>query len=306
MRSGPADYLMVVDANVGYNKASGRIREAFDLQRGSCHAGRAARYLTLTHTHTSVVPAACVPEARYDPTYDQMMDRCYWDYLQVFVPKDHRLQDATAIPVPADEVFSRTAESGRVSVGPVANGPWQAWGVLAVLAPGTAQTRTYTLTLSAEAVQWHGNEGYYGLRLQKQPGASPRPLSLRVRIARSEHPAGLDPGSQLPAGWLARLPVDAGPRPGCGYPLQEQRMRKTVYLAAFLIILLLGLSGASDLWAAPGQANPTVPTRTPTPGPVIIVPTTAPRPDAPTETPRPDAPTSTSASRSRTATPASR
>ncbi len=29
-------------------------------------------------------------------------------------------------------------------------------------------------------------------------------------------------------------------------------MRKTVYLAAFLTILLLGLSGASDLWS-PGS-----------------------------------------------------
>src|SRR5450759_1655350 len=102
-----------------------------------CAANRAApaaprATLTLSHTNTSVVPVPCVPESRYDPTYDQMMDRCYWDYLQVFVPKDSRLQDATRIPVPADEIFSGMAESGWVSVAPVANGPWQVWGVLAL------------------------------------------------------------------------------------------------------------------------------------------------------------------------------
>ena len=182
MQPGPGDYLMVVDANVGYNKASGRIQEAFAYSVDLAAPAAPRATLTLSHTHTGVVPAPCVPESRYDPTYDQMMDRCYWDYLQVFVPKDSRLQDSTRIPVPADEIFSGAAESGRVSIAPVANGPWQVWGVLAVLAPGTAQTRSYTLTLPAGAVQWQGKDGLYALRVQKQPGAPPRPLNLRVRL----------------------------------------------------------------------------------------------------------------------------
>jgi hypothetical protein len=70
-------------------------------------------------------------------------------------------------------------------------------------------------------------------------------------------------------------------------------MRKTVYLAAFLTIVLLGLSSASDLWAAPGQSDATVPTRTPTTGPGSIVPTDTPRPPSSTEAPRPNAPTNT-------------
>jgi hypothetical protein len=68
-------------------------------------------------------------------------------------------------------------------------------------------------------------------------------------------------------------------------------MRKTVYFAAFLTILLLGLSGASDLWAAPGQSNPTVPTRTP----VGVAPSATPRSASPTETPRPNPPANTPA-----------
>jgi hypothetical protein len=84
--------------------------------------------------------------------------------------------------VPADEIFSGAAESGRISITLVANGPWQVWGVVAVLAPGTTQTRSYTLTLPPGAVQWQGEEGHYGLRIQKQPGAPPRPFSLRVKL----------------------------------------------------------------------------------------------------------------------------
>ncbi len=67
-------------------------------------------------------------------------------------------------------------------------------------------------------------------------------------------------------------------------------MRKTVYLAVLLATLFLGWSGASDLWASPGQASATVPTRTPTPGPAAT-----PRPPDPTATSRPALPSATPA-----------
>jgi hypothetical protein len=51
-------------------------------------------------------------EVRYDPVYEQMMDRCYWDYLRVYVPQGSRLLDATRIPVPGEVLFSGEGESG--------------------------------------------------------------------------------------------------------------------------------------------------------------------------------------------------
>jgi hypothetical protein len=64
-------------------------------------------------------------------------------------------------------------------------------------------------------------------------------------------------------------------------------MKRTVYVLVFLTILVIGLTGGPQLWAAPGQQNPTVPTRTPIPLPFPatdvpgVTPETEPNPPSP-------------------------
>jgi hypothetical protein len=172
---------MVVDANVGYNKANTRVQEAITYQADLRQSPPQA-VLTLVYTHTSTVNYPCRPEIRYDMVYEQMMDRCYWDYLQVFVPRGTQLLDATRIPVPGKALLSGEDESGEVTIRATDEGPWLSLEVLGLLPPSVTQTRRFTWTLSADVVQWRGDEGGYSLRVHKQRGTLGHPLTVRVRL----------------------------------------------------------------------------------------------------------------------------
>jgi hypothetical protein len=171
LHPGNGDYLLVVDANVGYNKASARVHESIAYQVDLRSAPPLAT-LTLVYTHTSTATVDCVPEARYDPVYEQMMARCYWDYVRVYLPADAGLVAATAAPIPGEWLWSGEAEAGEVVVTAAEEGQWLVLGQMGVLPPASTQRRVFTWTLGAAAVQLTGEERCYSLRVQKQAGTA--------------------------------------------------------------------------------------------------------------------------------------
>ncbi len=182
LQPGQGDFLMVVDANVGYNKASAKVQQSItyevDLRRRPPQAA-----LTLVYTHTSSVDYPCIPEFRYDPVYEQMMDRCYWDYLRVYIPQGSRLVDAPPVAVPGEALWWGEPESGEVAVYPAQEeGPWLSLETLLLVPPAAAQTRFFTWELPDGVVRWDGAEGIYTLRVQKQSGTAGHPLVVRVRL----------------------------------------------------------------------------------------------------------------------------
>ncbi len=181
LRPGMGDFLMVVDANVGYNKASAKTQEAIkyevDLSRQ-----RPRATLTLIYTHTAPPGYPCIPEVRYDPVYEKMMDRCLWDYLRIYIPQGSKLVDATRIPVSGEAVWSGEPESGEVAVRPAEEGALLSLAVLVLLPPGAIQTRSFIWDLPEKIVDWGGSEGTYTLRVQKQPGTAGHPLQVRIHL----------------------------------------------------------------------------------------------------------------------------
>lgn len=180
LRSSPSDSLMVVDANVGYNKSNLRVRESMDYQIDLRPSIPQAR-LTLTYTNTSQVNYPCKPEIRYDPMYETMMDRCYFDDLRIFVPLGSQLIDATRIPVPAQALWSKKSEPGDVAVRPAEESPWTVFEVMGVLPTATTQTRVFAYALPS-VVKWDQSDGTYALHIQKQPGTKGHALSVRIHL----------------------------------------------------------------------------------------------------------------------------
>lgn len=202
LRPAAGDFLMVVDANVGYNKASAKVDEEILYEVDLRESPPQAR-LTLTYTHTSSADATCHPETRYAVSYEGMMDRCYWNYIRVYVREGSELVDATRIPVPPEAVWAGEGESGEVTVKEAAEGPWVTFGVLGLIPPSTIQTRTFTWTLPPDVVEWADETGRYSLLVQKQPGTEGHPLSVRVRLP--EGGAVVDAGPQpwsMEDGWV--------------------------------------------------------------------------------------------------------
>lgn len=181
------DFLMVVDANVGYNKVNARIKQSIIYEVDLASSPPQAT-LTLIYTHTAPAGYPCRPEARYDPVYEKMMERCYWDYLRVYIPSGSKLLDATRIPIPAESLWRRESESGDVASYQAEEGPWTVLAVLSLIPPSQTQTRSFTYLLPPQVINWEGGKGFYHLKVQKQPGTLGHPLTIKIH---------LPPGSEL-------------------------------------------------------------------------------------------------------------
>lgn len=151
---GEGDFLLVVDSNVGWNKVNSVVqRETYYTI--SPHAdGTASVQLELVYQHLGEAnDEPCVHVARYGDSYDDMVKRCYFNYIRVLVPAGARVVSA--------EGFER----GDITVQRAERGTTQLAGSL-IAPPGS--TRRVRLSYELPAGLIDGKT--YTLRVQKQPG----------------------------------------------------------------------------------------------------------------------------------------
>jgi hypothetical protein len=188
------DFLMVVDSNVGFNKVNPNVEQTIGYDTVLDNFGTATSQLTLTYHHAVNRPTpACIHESRYGDSYADLMERCYWDYLRIYLPIGSELVEVTGSDSPPD-VYE---EAGCTVIG---------MGFLLE----TGQSRTIHLTYRHSVAT---KNGQYSLLVQKQSGSEPHPLRVRVRL-----PMGSTVVSMTPAPiavvngqaiWQAALDRDA-------------------------------------------------------------------------------------------------
>jgi len=190
LRPVQGDFLFPVEANLGYNKASARIRRTLsyivDLTQPLARSPRtqplARAELTLVYTHTSAVDYPCKPEVRYDPVYVQMMDRCYWAYLRLYLPEGARLVEASRHPIPAAAMWDGQPWTGF----PVEEAPERDHTVLAqafLLPSGSQVALHFVYELPAGVLQEEpGGVFHYHLDVQKQAGLDAVPVDISLHL----------------------------------------------------------------------------------------------------------------------------
>ena len=102
------DFLAVIDSNVGFNKANAAVQQEIAYGVGEAANGIDAT-LTLTYTHTApALPASepCDRTPRYGSSYDDLIQRCFWNYLRVYVPAGSEM-------LAADGLKTRHRRAGR-------------------------------------------------------------------------------------------------------------------------------------------------------------------------------------------------
>lgn len=190
LRPGDADYVLLVEANLGFNKVNAvtetQLRYEVDLA-AAAPTGR----LTVTQTNPAQGSLPCVPGPDYGAgTYQDLMTRCYWSYLRVYVPQAAVLGAATPHTTPGDWLLPGEDETGAVVVEPGEHGT-QSFGTLLVVPFDSTLFTAFEYTLAPQAVRVEGATQVYRLRFQKQAGTQAVPLTLAVR---------LPPGAQLVTG----------------------------------------------------------------------------------------------------------
>jgi hypothetical protein len=182
VRDDPGDYLLVVDTNLGFNKANALVTRELLYVVDLSDPALPQASLTVRHHHPATPrEASCRHEPRYDETYAQMMERCYWDYLRVYVPSASTLTDATPHAVPAAALLSGRPSPAKVTVGPPEQGR-NVFATLLLLHPSeTLETRfEYSLPQSVWVVREPQPE--YVLLIQKQPGTHATPVHVQVEL----------------------------------------------------------------------------------------------------------------------------
>lgn len=161
---GAGDFWMAVDSNVGWNKVNPRITQSISYTVTLADDAPPRAELVIDYQHTSPPSdQPCVAEARYGDTYEDMMNRCYFDYLRVFVPAGSTLRTSSGL------------QPGSESVGPAKDGV-QSWEGYFVLAPGA----THQVRFVYDLPQTINQAGNYTLRMQKQAGAQAWPVKVTV------------------------------------------------------------------------------------------------------------------------------
>ncbi|MCB0115790.1 MAG: DUF4012 domain-containing protein [Caldilineaceae bacterium] len=166
-----SDYLSVIDSNVGFNKVNAVVTRGVDYAvawpQGVGQAAQAT--VTVTYTHPIDVAAhQCNRRARYGDTYQAMIERCYFNYVRVYVPRGAELMSTVGLEDGSQE--SHLGESGTT----VFTGYF-------VLKPGDTHTVQFTYRLPA-AIQ----PDNYHLIVQRQSGSGPLPLTWAVAGEKNE------------------------------------------------------------------------------------------------------------------------
>ncbi len=174
------DYLMLVDTNVGFNKASPNIDRSASYQLNSGGSG-ASLFASLTLTYTSragvregTQAGECIKVTKYDSSYESMMNGCYWNYLRVYVPAGSTLLNTTGFPAtssldaagfPATEPLVTGQENNRTY-----------FAAQLVVPPGGTVTVTLNYLLPGSLP----DKPLYHLDVQQQAGGRATPLSISV------------------------------------------------------------------------------------------------------------------------------
>jgi hypothetical protein len=158
--TGDGDYLFVVDTNVGWNKVNVIVTRDTHYRVTPGPDGSAQAELTLVYRHGGQpTTAPCEHVARYGDTYQDMVQRCYFNYLRVYVPAEVTLLSAEGME--PETVQSFPGEQGTTVLA----------GYVVVPAGQEHQVRlTYQLPPATV-----GND-VYRLNVQKQAGTPPWPM----------------------------------------------------------------------------------------------------------------------------------
>lgn len=211
VRPGDGDYLLVVDSNLGYNKASANVAQEIGYAVDLRDPATPAATLTVRLTHLLQRQAPCAQLVAGQGSYAEWMERCHYSYLRALVPGGSRLLGAETEPVPGAWMAWGEGDDGAVQA---AGGPAGTveLGVFQVIPFGTRREVVFHYRLPAGVVVRDGEGWRYRLRLQKQPGTEGIPYDVAVALPPGAALVSASPAPERGAGdtltFAGRLDVD--------------------------------------------------------------------------------------------------
>ena len=197
IRQTDGDYLMVIDTNMGFNKVNVQIRPSLNYRVQVSAEGVAQATLTVRHVNPSSGDAPCNPHPHYGADYDDLINRCYWDYMRVYAPAGSQLRTATTHPIAADLLISEEQQSGEAEVLPEEKGKAVFVSFFVIPRGEEIETR-FVYQLPQATLERQGGGWRYRLTVQKQAGAKAVPLQVVLDLPPGANLVSAEPAARQP------------------------------------------------------------------------------------------------------------
>lgn len=191
------DYISVIDTNIGFNKTDTVVEEnqLYEIDLRNPFAPEAT--LVLNHMHTlDTQNIVCRHEPRYEGDYEEMIERCYWDYLRIYVPTGSALLDATPHAIPGQFLLSGVEHPASVEKEKDESGHG-CFSTLFLLNPGETLQTSFNYLLPQNILKIEENQTTYRLLIQKQSGTIGIPLNVRVILPPKSKIISVEPEPNL-------------------------------------------------------------------------------------------------------------
>ncbi|MFW5941183.1 MAG: DUF4012 domain-containing protein [Chloroflexota bacterium] len=179
-----SDLLMAVDTNVGYNKVNELIERTLLYEVTLEADGTGTGELSLRYEHTGEQGAVeqCSQTIEYHETlqYESLMQRCFWNYLRVYVPTGSSLQEATRHEVSEDLFTMSQGWQGQPSMITERDGHTAIENFF-LLQPGETLRSDYRYELP-QVVTEQNDERRYEFYLYKQSGQAEEAVEVRIHL----------------------------------------------------------------------------------------------------------------------------
>lgn len=190
IQPGLGDFLMVVDSNLGFNKANAVVDETIQFKIDLTDLENPMGAVSITHTNSALGNPNCNHMAYYNISdYSELINRCYWDYLRVYTLEDAELIGAIPHKVPGEWMLRGETVPARIDdlsysyIMPEKIPDVRAFGTFLVVPRGETLETRFDFRLPSSIIT-RINDGLwtYRLTVQKQPGTKAHPLDITVNL----------------------------------------------------------------------------------------------------------------------------
>jgi hypothetical protein len=176
-----SDFLSVVDSNIGFNKMDGVIERKIKYQVDLRDLSTPKAQIVISYTNPVEKDIACIHEPNYgEGYYEDMQQRCYWNYWRVYVPIGTKLLKVTAPQITKDKLLSADGWNQNDVIQSEENG-YQVFEGMLVLPTHSTQEIILDVVLPKSVLDVKSDGTYfYEVLIQKQHGVNLFDFNLEV------------------------------------------------------------------------------------------------------------------------------
>lgn len=202
LKPGQGDFLMAVDSNIGINKANVHVETKLTYAVDLTDLQNPVGNLVIFHTNRASSAATCSKygSGEQKTSLYYAMDRCYWNYLRIYVPKGSRLAQATPHFIPAAGTLFGKNVPARVDVLDMEYeeiGNAAGFGTLLGVPGGETLSTSFKFLLPGSVITTESKQKSYTLKIQKQPGTRSPAVTIRIHLPSNARVDSIPAGSTV-------------------------------------------------------------------------------------------------------------